>query len=40
MIWIKAFDVFDDTNENKKYEKKCEKKNRAFLKPIWMIKKV
>ena len=40
MIWIKAFDFFDDTNENEKYEKKAKKKERTFLKIIWMIEKV
>ena len=34
MIWIKVFDVFDDTNKNEKYKKNARKKGRTFLKTI------
>ena len=31
MIWIKAFDAFDDTNENEKYERKCGKERTNIV---------
>ena len=34
MVWIRAFDAFDNTNENEKYEGRCEKKKEHSWKPF------